>query len=194
LRISKLSVIAMLFGTLLSHAATITEFTPTSGAITASVYTDFSTFSQFDVRGLAVGFVGGNPSILTDVTGGTDPGFGTLPFGNLTLLATNGIDSAQLLFDSSSALLSADLLTFSMDATGSLVTANGSLGELVGLLHGNFTLTSNVEFGAGALLQYNLDSLTKDVSDVPEPASVGLMFGALPIFLWAARRRARSRS
>src|SRR5690349_15614622 len=138
-----LFVAVMLFGASLSQGATIVEFTPTSGAITASIYTDLATFSQYDVRGVATGFVGANPSIIADVTGGTDPGFGTLPFGNLVMFATNGIDSAQLLFDPLTGVLSGDLLSLKLDATGSLVTANGTLGDLVGTLRGNFTLTSN---------------------------------------------------
>jgi hypothetical protein len=139
-----------------------------------------ATFTVFD-SGTPIGAF-----LMTDTTGGTDPGFSTLPFGNALLVdfgATTGT-VAETTLDLNNPVFAGSLLFLS----GSTSAPGGADPGLQALFDDNpvvlvFQLTSATPSDGLVIAQWNLVGLGPE-SSVPEPttgvlvlAGVGLLVG-----------------
>ena len=174
-----------------SQAAII--YSPTTGSLIASIFTDFATFDFYDVRGASGGLVNGvTTAFVSDPANGTDPNFNTQPFGNLTV---NVFDSAltnavQLIFSAASAQVNGTVLTLS--GTGSsIANSDGSLNSLLGAVTADFNFLNSEPFGNATIIRYDLARISSDPAAVPEPATFLLIGLALP-FAGILRRRKRA--
>lgn len=186
------AVLALVLGVGTMNASVI--YTSASGTgVTASILTDFSTFAFYDVRGVDAGLVGATPVFLEDSTLGTDPGFATLPFGNLSLsgFTSDLANIVALTFDGATASVNGSTLTLGLTGTF-LANGNGSLTTLTGPLVADFAFLSTSDLGGGtSLVQYGLTTLSNSavVGAVPEPSTVALVGLALPLVAVLRRRK-----
>ena len=163
-----------------SHAAVV--YLPTTGNFTASIFTNFATFSFYDVRGASGGLVNGvTVAFVSDPANGTDPNFITQPFGNLTVnVFDSGLTNVvQLLFSAASAQINGSVLTLS--ATGSsIANSNGSLDSLLGTVTADFNFLNSEPFGGATIIRYDLARISSNAAAaVPEPATFLLIGLAL---------------
>jgi hypothetical protein len=169
-------------------------FTFGGGSLTASVYIDLSTGNpQFDVRGSVYADVTDVADLgilnIADVTGGTDPLFLALPFGNGQLLAvdastpsTGQFDSAM--FDFMTPVVSGTVLTLQANVVGlpANVTPDPLLEDLIAgsPLYFSFAFTGQVPVGGGTLSTFVLSGVTATPTpSTPEPATFVLAGAAL---------------
>jgi hypothetical protein len=143
-----------------------------------------------DVRGLAAIEVFDPASLgsvlLTDTTGGTDPSFSVIPFGNSSLLAVNSLFTqvGGMLFDFTTPLYTPTTMT--LRALGLPITPVPSTDAALLRLQGAFTFQFDLidlrDAGTGDFLAtYLLTGITaerKGPPSVPEPATGGLLGGA----------------
>ena len=182
------------------HAFATPVFDIVTGTLTASRLISGSGEID-DVRGL-VNFDVLDPGLLggvtiTDSTGGTDPNFLTLPFGNDTLTGLNNglTQETSITFNFSTSIIgpSNDTITAIGTAVIPNPTSDPALADTDQSLVFTFDLASITNPSDGVTLaQYNLASISAATAATPEPAygaAIGLaamlLFGYLRL-----RRRA----
>src|SRR5262249_41105781 len=151
---SSVSIYAATIG-LTSGSLTATGVLPSSGGVLLDVRGN-ATFTVFD-SGTPIGAF-----LMTDTTGGTDPGFSTLPFGNALLVdfgATAGT-FAQTTLDLNNPVFAGSLLFLS----GSTSAPGGADPGLQALFDDNpvvlvFQLTSATPSDGLVIAQWNLVGL-----------------------------------
>lgn len=180
-------------------AAAAPLFTINTGAIYAYRY--ITPISELrDVRGLVAldvsdpGLLG--TVLLADSTGGTDPGFAVLPFGNASLIGLNSAatETTAHTFDLAAGIAGAT--SFTVDATGVPlapgVTTDPALQRLLGTLTFSFSLIdfAPVPGTPDFLATYVISGVTAAAPVVPEP-STGLLvlLGAGVVGVYSRRRR-----
>ena len=172
-----------------SRAAIV--YLPTTGNLTASIFTNFTTFAFYDVRGASGGLVDGvKTAFVFDPANGTDPNFITQPFGNLTanVFDTGFANVVQLVFSAASAGINGTVLTLS--ATGSsIANSDGSLNSLLGAVTANFNFLNSEPFGDATIVRYDLASISSAAVVVPEPSTFLLIGLALPLAGILRRRK-----
>jgi hypothetical protein len=182
--------VSTIFAAASLHAST---YSVSLGELTATGLLSDSGWS-FDVRGLAAISVstGGSPVgqfLITDDTGGTDPDFQTLAFGNSELIdiangdTTNG-PFADTYFDFSSAVVSGNTLVMNAYTLNETASDPG-LDAFVADNPTSFTfgLTGVEQLSSTELeAQWLLESITaQTVSGTPEPATFILAAFALAL-------------
>jgi hypothetical protein len=200
-------ILFLIIGASLAFADPILN--PVSGSLDATAVLSSGTI-QLDVRGL-LEFDFTDPTVgipdvslvFADSTGGTDPSGLVLPFGNAFLNVTSPASASTgvtdiAYFDFGSVTFNGPTLTipayFASVPLGDLPDA--ALADLVANsgIPFNFTFSTSQDFGNGnAIAQFTLTS----VSQVPEPATVGLalagIFALTGYRFRVARRSVRAR-
>jgi len=187
--------LSIVFGLLIgclgaTSASATTLFTIVGGSLTASRSISGSGETD-DVRGNVTLDVNNGVDLgnitIEDITGGTDPTFLTLAFGNSTLFGTDGTQTTQLVFDFTQNVVGPS--SVAMFAVNSALSPNpttdAALLNSLGGLEFDFTLVSLT--GTGPFLaQYSLSG----VSEAPEPGSLVLVgFSLVLIGVIGLRRR-----
>jgi hypothetical protein len=191
---------AVVFGLAFAGSAMAAPvFDISSGTLTLNRFLAAAGGETDDVRGLVNLNVsdGGSlvgPVVLADQTGGTDPGFTTLAFGNALVI---GINAA---FDQFSAV-TFDFATIVSGATTADVTATGApiatvtdpaLTGTLGPMVFTFALQSVTPVGADVVATYTLSGVASGaVAATPEPATLaiaGLGLAVLGVVRWRRRK------
>ena len=175
-----------------SSLSAATIYVPSSGSLVASIFTDFASFAEYDVRGASSGLTNGTtPTFILDSTNGTDPNFISLPFGNLTLtgISIDLLNFVTLNISAVNPVVNGSVLT--LEGTGVIVQdTNGGLAALFGPFTADFVFVNSFAFGNGSILQYELSAFNNSASTViPEPATFLLIGGLLPVLAVLRRRK-----
>lgn len=189
--------IAVLLCTALSSSilSAATVEVGSGSSIILGLVTDFSTVYNYDVRGAGTFTVTppGDAAGVFDIVGGSDPNYGgSLPFGNNTLYLQAGADFASLVLSFSSVSFNGS--DASVVGTVSALSPNPSSAALLSLI-ANSPLTLNFTYLSLSaiadtnlsLVQWQLSSVVD--SEVPEPASLGMMSAGIALFAVIAKRR-----